>query len=350
MFGGGAQFARGRWRLTAVQGAPERNRPGTGYGALVLESRQKTRSWALAGVRGQGGLGGVSFSGLTRGRGHRLGWEVSGRQDSYGLPWALAWLISGRWATAGRLRLEFQVAGSTSEEGPWTGRRPSVLRTWSGQGWAIRGQGPLGPNMSVALLWARSAGNRRESQGRRYARDMGEALFRFRPASGWSVVLRMRDRRDRKWAWSRDHPWLPAELVTEAPQRGLLIQVERHIGRNRWRLAWRRLERGQGASRVGRSLLEWKGRRLLGRGIKFGWHQMWAWGQDVDLVTAITPVPGMVRPRHWGGWAAETVLNLVWERAGGGLILATGLSRRLACGDTGGGAEYAAWWHGRIFW
>ena len=246
------------------------------------------------------------------------------------------------------MRAEIQVAGSTSEEGPSTGQRPAVLQTWGGRGWAARWKGMLNSKTSVALLLAHSRGSHLESQARRHARQTAEIHLRYRPEPGWSLTLRARDRRDRKWSWSQDHPWLPARLEDESPQRSLLARIERRAPLHWWRLAWRRLRQGEGREMAARSLLEFKGGHQLGQGLEARLHQMWAWGQEVDLVTAITPVPGMVRARHWGRWAAETVLSLVQE--GGAWVLATGLSRRLTGDPEQGADEYSIWLHGSVFW
>lgn len=347
VFGVGLQGCLGSWCLTVMQGAPGQNRPGSGYAALALERRADRVSWALSGVQAQG-LRGLSFSGLGQGGGLRLGWELSGRQDSPETPVAMAWLVGGRWDPLRALRAEIQVAGSTCEQGPWTGTRPALLKVWGGGGWAARLKASLGRKLKVALLLAQSRGSRMESQARRYGQDTGEVMVHAHPASGWTLRFRGRSRRERKWAWSAEHPWLPAELVDESPLQGLLVQVEQRRSGGWWRMAWRRLEKGSGRERERRSLLEWKGRRLFGPGWSLTLHQMWAWGQDVDLVTAITPVPGMVRPRHWGKWAEETVLAVARER--GKLLLAVGLSRRIAGRESGLQNDHSIWLHAKVFW
>ena len=35
-----------------------------------------------------------------------------------------------------------------------------------------------------------------------------------------------------------------------------------------------------------------------------------AWGEPVDLLGAVNPLPGLVLPRHWGSWQSETQASL----------------------------------------
>jgi hypothetical protein len=46
---------------------------------------------------------------------------------------------------------------------------------------------------------------------------------------------------------------------------------------------------------------DWKLRS--GWSVRAGWSG--AWGQDVDLVSVSSPLPGYVLPRHWGHWSTE---------------------------------------------
>ncbi len=347
VFGVGIDGQVGRWHLAAAQGAPGQNSPGTGYGAFCLGRQGEVLDWTLAGVAASG-LDGLSLSGSVQEGARRWAWEMAWKQDDQGGPRTMAWLGSGRWDPRHGWCLEVQMAGSTGQEGPWTGDRPAVLGTWSGWGWAGRLKGQLRPGTTLAVLLAHNEGSEQETRVRREDSSTAEILLRVRPASRWLLSLQWRARRDRQWAWSEDYPWLPAALDAEKPRTNLRLQVERRLENGDWRLAFRRLQQGYGEERSARALLEWKGRRLVVRNLGLTLHQVWAWGQEVDLVTAIVPVPGLVRPRHWGRWTSETVLSLSWRPSS--LVLAVGLSRRLAEVGEGEEDEFSSWLHAKLLW
>jgi hypothetical protein len=52
-----------------------------------------------------------------------------------------------------------------------------------------------------------------------------------------------------------------------------------------------------------------------------------AWGDPVDLVRALTPLPGVVVVRHWGRWRSEAVVGIAGELGAATVRLA--LARRL---------------------
>ncbi len=65
-----------------------------------------------------------------------------------------------------------------------------------------------------------------------------------------------------------------------------------------------------------RSLISLTGKYRAGRTWKLRGGWVTAWGDPVDLVSAISPLAGFVLPRHWGRWRSETVLGLEWVGRG----------------------------------
>ena len=61
-----------------------------------------------------------------------------------------------------------------------------------------------------------------------------------------------------------------------------------------------------------RTLLGLSGDRRLSRRWRMRGSWVTAWGDPVDLVSAVVPVTGLVLPRHWGHWRSETLLGLEW--------------------------------------
>ncbi len=82
-----------------------------------------------------------------------------------------------------------------------------------------------------------------------------------------------------------------------------------------------------GASTSGRRTLggvRFRGRVL--RKVSYLLSYQWAWGDAIDLVSAVNPLRGLVLPRHWGKWASEILLGLEYSNRLGRIMLA--FSRR----------------------
>jgi len=71
------------------------------------------------------------------------------------------------------------------------------------------------------------------------------------------------------------------------------------------------LDAASGSGR--RSLFNLSARYGLSPNWKLRGAWVTAWGDPVDLVSAIVPVTGMVLPRHWGAWRSEMVLGGEWR-------------------------------------
>ena len=71
-----------------------------------------------------------------------------------------------------------------------------------------------------------------------------------------------------------------------------------------------------------------------------------AWGEDVDLVSAIVPFGGLVLPRHWGKWRSETGLGLEHSRRTWSWRLAAGIRRP----EQGRGEVQDTWLRSAVEW
>ena len=95
---------------------------------------------------------------------------------------------------------------------------------------------------------------------------------------------------------------------------------------------WRRQRQLLGIRAVWRHGADWD--------IRAGWN--WAWGDDADLVSVTSIVPGYVSLRHWGHWQAETHVSVGWRY--GGVRLQAGLARRVPVLS----APLQTWWEGLV--
>lgn len=347
IFGWGLQGRAGLWRWTVAHGAPGRAQPGTGYLAAVSEYQGKEDKGAVALVQAQNMKGG-SLSGIHERGAWRWTWELAAHQDTSGAPVAALWTGGLRWTLGQRCQQEFRVAGSTSEQRPWTGVRSPLLTVQGGTGWAWRGKFKPSPDWTAALLLGKSQGSDQQSVVRVRSQWRGQIQIEYRLRPSWSLLCRWRSDRKEKWEWSTDYPWLPAELVEDVPRQSFQVRAQRTVPTGSMKFAMLRQVQGWGTERQIRSTMGVGGGRPISRLWTFGFQQTWAWGDPVDVVTAIVPVPGLVLPRHMGRWRSESLLKL--GRKGELLTLAVGLSRRLPDPGSEQGDEIGIWLSGGIRW
>jgi hypothetical protein len=69
-----------------------------------------------------------------------------------------------------------------------------------------------------------------------------------------------------------------------------------------------------------------------------------AWGDPVDLVTALSPLPGRLVPRHWGAWREELWTGVTWGDRRASLAAAVHLRRPRIPAPDGIEAQAAARW------
>jgi hypothetical protein len=345
--GGFAQGGFGGWRLVVLAGRPH-------TGPLAVTDRAVVAVGTTVGFRQ--GLIGVMWSRQGDGRGgsvtlrSRLGpiqlqMESALWQAGPARPWRQSWVAAGRWRHTSWL-VEL-VSMTSNGAGAPVGRQPALLSGWLGWGWALRGWKLLGKHTRISWLLARGEGRDVTRALPSSANELHlELALRWRAATGWTGEVNHRLARDSQMGWDGRYPWLPPELMQEKYKTQTQVTL-----RGRWRqvqttLAVRRLQEDRLVSvtspRVRRS------RQLVG--IRVAWRQWatwdlraawyWAWGDDVDLVSVASVVPGYVSLRHWGRWQAETHVSLGWRVTS--MRLQAGLARRLPVDRE----SLRPWWEG----
>ncbi len=255
-----------------------------------------------------------------------------------------AWAVAAR-LVAGRWQLQGQVAAAAAGTGPPLGERPACLPDWQGSGWALTVRGPLGRRARASCLLA---GDRRRLAGgpdpSTRTTTLLEGRLALRPRDELDLELRLRARERRTVGRGGLAPWLPPGTVDLERRSTPILRVAwerpglRLSGSARALAVDRRDADDAPAPARRRTLLQldatWEPR--AGWRLRGSWQT--AWGQDVDLVTACQPLPGLLLPRHWGHWREGLALGV--ERVAGGWRLGLAGSARRPAEGTGGVPEH----------
>jgi hypothetical protein len=124
------------------------------------------------------------------------------------------------------------------------------------------------------------------------------------------------------------------------------ISFERNRARGRLTIRTHAAEKEVGSGR--RSLLGLNGHLNLGSGWRVRGTWVTAWGDPVDLVSAVSPMTGLVLPRHWGHWRSESVLGL--ERTGRTVRIRLAASLRRPDQDPSNNPLPSCWAEAEIRW
>jgi len=314
-------------------GAPRVN------GALVGVGDATMGLTVLAQMRGteRGG----SLAGRGRLAGMDLQVEAARWQAVPGAPWHGAGALKLGWRPDPRVDLQANLASGPDGRGPGGGLPVVEMGDWGGWGWSLAGRWRPRRGYRFGLLVAR---------GRWLQDALDAAWIRGKvlearadlpgPARG-RVELRVRWQVRNHWDWSAEHPWLPPAQVKQ--DRKTTVSAAHRLG---WpggqvRLQLRAHHRS-GTSTAGlRYLGGLDGSRWLTPHLRVRGGLQLAWGDPVDLIGAVVPVPGLVVPRHWGHWASERVLGLQWD--GPHLRVAGGLASRTPDPSVGGPDVRQGW-------
>lgn len=315
----------------------------------VVQLGFRQQEWRVS-VAGQAGrnAGGVSIS-AGAAKGPMSGsLEVMGRIPAPGIPPVGAAVFQVKWSPVRGTGLEGQFGFADLPTPPELASRPAVLPGWAGRGFAVRGFTRTKSGMALRALLHLGSHLDRKGTRNRYTKVLVDLQASRKLAS--RVQASIRYRRDTRvaWEWSERYPWQAPRPVEPARRAIISMQLLFEQNERRVRLMIRSygLENGKSGGR--RSLVGLSGNQSVGRGWKLRGTWVSAWGDPVDLVSAVSPVSGMVLPRHWGGWRSETVLGL--ERVLRGLRIQAAASLRYPEKDLPQGPVPAFWAEARISW
>lgn len=317
LVGLGGRVHRGPWSVAFLRGRPS---PETGEGLAPVSALQVTgagRSWQLNGAVMEG----------PQGRGASLSWGIGAKpliinvetmawQPQAKIPPTIAAVGHLSWLATRDAGFEIQLGFANLGEGPQMASRPAVLPAWSGRGFALRGFVPLGDRVRMrALVYRGLAPDRSGVTGvdEKSLADIqvGRKLTR-------EVEFRLQYRRSgrRRREWSPRFPWQPAHPVPHEIREVMTGQVVWERSGARARMVLRTLGLSTPDKEGRRTLAGLSGRLALNRSWRVKGNWTTAWGDPVDLVSAVSPMTGMVLPRHWGHWRSETIVGLEWRNRG----------------------------------
>jgi hypothetical protein len=317
-FQAGIETTAGRWRLASMWQTAAGG-PGAVSTRLALDAG--SGDWAVLVQSDTAGIA-SSWSGRLARQATAVQWELAGRQDGPGAA-NLAAVAGLSWLAGPGLRLELLsgVAG-----GPWpvpVAVLPSGARSgWACRlGWRDRGQGALEVLLQGARLWPELSPTRRRTQ------QVVEMAWERRAGPGLTATLRARRTARSESTWSERNPWQPAEASPAATRTTLTAALEWERNDTRLTAQWRSFAVGAGSGGGTRQLMSFGARRGLGRRWGAWVDAATAWGEPVDLVRGLAPLPGLVVARHWGRWHSEVMAGATGDL--GALSVRLALARRL---------------------
>ncbi len=245
------------------------------------------------------------------------------------------------WQAARDLRLECQ---SGLADGNWT-NPAAVLPAGARTGWAVRAVWrDRGAGSCDFLLQGARTQPQLSSASRRAVR-VAEMSWSARPRPGLQVSLRLRRSERLETAWSERQPWEPAVEAPTGIRTLASAAAAWDIGRTKVAAQWRSFTVDAPTSRGSRQLATISWRRDFSRGLA-GWvESASAWGDAVDLAQGVSPLPGLVVARHWGGWRSEILAGLSVDH-GPVRLRAAAANRRPEKAPKPGGESAQAVWEG----
>ncbi|MBK7671394.1 MAG: hypothetical protein IPJ24_08370 [bacterium] len=344
--GFGVEAAFGSWHLAALGGQPAAGSQGLDWAARLARAGQ-AGTWAVL-VRRDSTATAVSAGGRLSRQALVMGWELAMVRPSAG-PGAVAAVSAVAWQPSARWKAEL-LSGAGHGAGAGS---TAVLPAGARHGWAVRlawrdrGQGGL------ELLAQGAAQSVAGTSTRRRSLAVLEAAWERHVAPGTLANLRVRraDRSD--LTWDERAPWQPGVPGQPAVRTLLSGGIEWERGPARLGAGWRSFTVAGSTNDGNRQLIGITGRYARG-GRWSAWADLaTAWGDPVDLVRGLVPLPGVVAARHWGTWRSEALVGLGW--GGRSLQLGAALARRLpalpAAGlEAAAGPSLEGWIEARASW
>jgi hypothetical protein len=347
ILGFGVSWQGKGWVLTGARGRLGKSDDAMNLSTVCLEKQLGTIKIGV-GLARMADQQGLSMSGhWHKGKVHRLGfeWVSWGKveQQNKGV-----WLVSLKTALVMGGTLEAQWAASNGSAGPITGTRPAVLDAWGGAGWGVRISSPSIKSWRLKILVAESQGKDWIGPHQNQSRQFIDLMVRGRPRPDMQLSMRWHER-IRTWqAWSVPYPWLPPSVAREDQRLGFTLDLKWKRGGQAWAYSLRSLGR-QGATTNGRRTLasiQYRRNYAGGRSLLVSFQS--AWGAAVDLVSAVSPMRGVLVPRHWGHWSSEILVGLEFPVLG--VRLMTAISRREPAFGEDVQPESAVWAGARSRW
>jgi hypothetical protein len=232
-----------------------------------------------------------------------------------------------RWQPVRRVRLEAAGAVADVPGAPLPGVRSSLLPADRGRGFALRGQVRSDHGLVVRALVHQGTGGPARGEGETVRRRLVDLQVEKNLGRGLRAAGRLRRSSRNSWVFDVRLPWLPPTVETSRLQTVYSLSVVRDA--DPWRTTFLIRSLGQETpDRPGRrSLLAVTARRRSPGGWRLRLFATTAWGDEVDLVSAVVPLDGLILPRHWGRWRSGVGVGTGWRSRRFGWELALGVRR-----------------------
>lgn len=329
----GLEYGGRRWRASTLW------KPAAGAATVRVANAGVAREWGVLACRDTSSSA-LSWNGRLARPSLACTWELAHWQPSRGAG-SDAMITALSWQAARDLRLEVQ-SGMTG--GPWP-RGAGVLPATARTGWALRA---AWRDRGVGACEILVQGARMAPDGavaKRRTSRVAEVAWSARPRPALTIELRLRRSSRLESSWSERQPWEPATETNTGTRTAATGGAAWERGGTRLAAQWRSFTVDGVAAGGTRQLATLAWRCELGGGWVAWAESGSAWGDAVDLVRGLAPLPGVVVPRHWGRWRAETMLGASCAKGlFRGCLAAARRQAEPAAGD--GGAPGAVSWEG----
>lgn len=202
------------------------------------------------------------------------------------------------------------ASGSGGPGSPLAVRSP-LLKGDQGHGWAFRGAWRSRQGVRMTLLATESSFRTGIMEPGRELVRAWDIMATVRTAPTVSLSARLRTTSQQRWEWSDRYRWQPATLVHRASRIQGQVRLAWTPMKNRSLfLTGRFIQKGSPAASPVRALIGVHGLWNLNPEVQLRCGYGAAWGDPLDLVSAISPLPGLVVARHWGSWQSESFVGL----------------------------------------
>lgn len=228
-----------------------------------------------------------------------------------------AWQVFGLWNFPRGLRLVTGMA--VAQDGPHSplAQRPTLLKADQGRGWTL---GLIWNPVPRSRLGLQVSGASHEKYGSVFSRENRLACDLVASRSwpgGWAANTRIYLASQGRRIWSARFPWQPARNSDHQMKSLAQATLSRKSGAGYLRIQLKVFHHSDFLEFRLRSLISTVGHLSLGNNFHMRAGLGSSWGDDLDLVGAVSPMPGMVMPRHWGKWKTEVFGGLGMPILGG---------------------------------
>ncbi len=347
--GFGGRVRLGNWSLRVMNGGPV-NSPGSSVaGKTVVQLGGLQKDWRISVAGLAGNLErGMSIVGGRRNKPIYGSFETMVWQSAPGVPPTGAAVLQVGWKPARGTGIEGVLGYADLAETPGLASRPAVLPGWDGRGLALRGYTRTSSGAVLRAMVHLGRNLDRVGSRSRNVKTLIDLQAGKKLSNQVELTVRYRSTDLRSWQWSERYPWQPPRATGSQRRTIISVQVVLEQARLRARLMVRSYGLDKEVDNGRRSLVSLTGRYVLGQAWKFRGAWVTAWGDPVDLVSAISPLTGMVLPRHWGRWRSETVVGLEWVYGGARVQVAGSLRNP----ESGGGERlvHTVWVEAGVRW